>query len=69
MSAEVKFLGGCLGIIVLIAVISFVEGWLGALVWNYVAVRAFDKPFLITWWQAFIGIFLLQLIFKGASSK
>jgi hypothetical protein len=49
-------------VVALLAILAL-QGWFGALVWNFVAARAFDNPFLLTWWQALLGILAIQMIF------
>ena len=56
------------GLVVFLVLLVFLPAWLLCWLWNGWVVPGFGAP-VLAYWQAFVAIFILSLIFKGSSSS
>jgi hypothetical protein len=62
----------CLGLIIIIALISLLGGWIFMLLWNWVVPIIWTNAPILTFWQAWGISFLLTIIgnkFRSTSSS
>ena len=55
--------GGCLGVIVLIALAIFLGPWIVMHAWNLIVAGMFAGP-LISYWTAFWGVLAVHILFE-----
>ena len=61
---------GCIVVIVILVVLSFLEAWVVQLLWNWLAPIFWATAPILTYWQAFGVCILLSIIgsaFKSVS--
>lgn len=56
------FLGICLGI-------SFLSAWIAVLIWNKVLIALFTSLPLMKWWQMWLILLFIDIVFGGFKSK
>ena len=53
---------GCIVVIVILVVLSFLEAWVVQLLWNWLAPIFWTTAPILTYWQAFGACILLSII-------
>lgn len=53
---------GCIFVIVILVVLSFLEAWIVQLLWNWLAPIFWTTAPILTYWQAFGVCILLSII-------
>ena len=53
---------GCIVVIVILVVLSFLEAWVVQLLWNWLAPIFWATAPILTYWQAFGACILLSII-------
>jgi len=64
--------GGCIVVIIIVALFSFLEAWVVQLLWNWLAPIFWAAAPILTYWQAFGVCILLSIIgsaFRSTVSK
>lgn len=63
------FIFGCIGSLLLIALMAIFEGWIASLLWNWIAPIFWANAPVITIWQAIGILFLLNIVFSVFRNK
>ena len=58
--------GGCLGIIIVIAIVIFLGPWIVMHAWGLIAVEMFGLP-AMSYWTAFWGVLAVHVLLEHAS--
>ena len=53
---------GCIVVIVILVILSFLEAWVVQLLWNWLAPIFWATAPILTYWQAFGACILLSII-------
>ena len=53
---------GCIVVIIILVVLSFLEAWVVQLLWNWLAPIFWTTAPILTYWQAFGACILLSII-------
>lgn len=61
-------IAGCLGFLVLIAIILFLGPWVVMHAWSLIAVGMFGAP-AMSYWTAFFGIWAVHILLSRMSNK
>ena len=61
-------IGGCLGIIILVALVIFLGPWVVMHAWTLIAVNMFGAP-VMPYWTAFFGTWAAHILLSRMSNK